>query len=302
MDYIREQFYFQDEFRFMLFETATRQALVHCHECLEINYVERGSGYYIIEQKSYPIQAGDIFIINNAERHMAVHGKDFSILVMLFDSNFVWENPKDYDFLGPFFNRSSHFSNRIRNDNESYLELCEYIQKIVKEYVDKKNGWRMVVKATVMLFLAVLYRYYQNNNELGGDIKNFHKSYERIRPILDYVHEHFAEHIGLEELAKQVMLSKTYMCSYFKEIMKLTIFEYIEQVRINHGCMLLKTTEIPITEIALQSGFNSISYFNRVFKKILGISPRVYKAETQNSEKSKYSAETKYSAITSEPY
>src|SRR5665647_424967 len=70
MDYIREQFHFRDEFHFMLFETVARQALIHCHECLEINFVQRGSGYYIIEQKSYPIQAGDIFIINNAERHM----------------------------------------------------------------------------------------------------------------------------------------------------------------------------------------------------------------------------------------
>jgi len=281
MDYIREQFHFKDEFHFMLFETVARQALIHCHECLEINFVQRGSGYYIIEQKSYPIKAGDIFIINNAERHMAVHGKDFSILVMVFDLKFVWENPKEYDYLGPFFNRSAQFSNRIRNDNESYLELCEYIQKIDKEYNEKKAGWRMVVKATVMLFLAFLYRYYQDNNELGGDIKNFHKSYERIRPILEYVHEHFAEPIELNELAKQVMMSKTYMCSYFKEIMKITIFEYIEQVRINNGCMLLKTTELSVTETALRSGFNSISYFNRVFKRILGISPRAYRAESK---------------------
>lgn len=283
MDYVREQFNFKDEFHFMLFETAARQALVHCHDCLEINYVLQGSGDYIIEQKNYPIQKGDIFIINNAERHMAVHDKDFSILVMVFDLQFIWDNAKEYDYLRPFFNRNDHFSNRIRTDNESYLELCNYIQKIVKEYEERLDGWQMIVKASVMLFLAVLYRYYQKNNELGGDIKSFHKSYERIRPILDYVHSHFLEPIGLDELAKQVMLSKTYMCSYFKDIMKMTIFEYIEQVRINHGCMLLKTSDSSITEIALQSGFNSTPYFNRIFKRILGTSPSAYRAESKYS-------------------
>jgi AraC-like DNA-binding protein len=137
-----------------------------------------------------------------------------------------------------------------------------------------------------MLFLAVLYRYYQNNNELGGDIRNSYKLYDRIYPILDYVNECFTETIELKELAKRTMMNKTYMCSYFKEVMNMTIFEYIMQVRINHGCLLLKTTNDTVTEIALKSGFNSAPYYNRVFKSIIGMSPNRYR------EKSKYSANT----------
>ena len=288
MNFIREHFEFDDSFRFQLFETQAIQDTIHCHNCLEINYVQQGSGHYLIEQKIYPVEAGDIFIINNAERHMAVHGEDFSLLVMIFDSSFVWENPQEYDYLEPFFNRNAQFSNRIRKDNEHYGELCEYIFKIEKEYKQQREGWQLVVKASVLLFLAVLYRYYKAGHELGGDSKNLYKQYERISPILDYLHEKYTEAIELEDLSKLVMMNKTYMCSYFKEVMGITIFEYLQKVRINQSCRLLRTTDLPITEVALESGFNGSSYFNRAFKELLGVTPREYRKSKDSASSSEY--------------
>lgn len=283
MNYIRERFCFEDGFRFRLFETSARQDIIHCHDCLEINYVKQGKGHYIIERQMYPVEPGDIFIINNAERHIAVHGEDFSLLVMIFDSGFVWENPEEYDYLEPFFNRNTRFSNRIRTGDEHYPELCEYLFRIDREYREKKEGWQLVVKAAVLLFLAVLYRYCKANHELGGEGKNIYKQYERINPILDYIHEKYAEQIVLEELAKKVLLNKSYMCTCFKEVMDMTIFEYIRKVRINNSCRLLRTTETPITEIALQSGYNGVSYFNRTFKELLGITPKEYRKNSKDS-------------------
>lgn len=283
MNYIREHFRFEEGFRFQLFETAAKQDTIHCHDCLEINYVKQGKGHYIIEQQMYPIEPGDIFIINNAERHMAVHGEDFTIMVMVFDSQFVWENPKEYDYLEPFFNRNTQFSNRIPGGNEHYTELCEQLFKINEEYQKKKEGWQLVVKASVLLFLAILYRYCKANHELGGEGKNIYKQYERINPVLDYIQENYQEQIVLEDLAKRAMLNKTYMCTFFKEVMDMTIFEYIQKVRINHSCRLLRTTKDPITEIALLSGYNGVSYFNRAFKELLGVTPKQYRITSKDS-------------------
>ncbi|WP_028553010.1 AraC family transcriptional regulator [Paenibacillus sp. UNC451MF] len=286
MNYIKEHIELPKEFPFKLLRIKSRQALIHCHECLEINLIVQGTGYYIIEEKHYPIQPGDIFIINNSERHMAVHEEAIEMIVMVFDLKFIWEQPFDYHFLGPFFDRSPQFSNRIRTESDSYKELCHSLEKIVIEYDSREIGWEMVVKATIMLFLSKLVRYYKKNDELGIDVKNHHRFHERIRPVMDYIHSHFDSPIELGILAERIRMSKTYLCTYFKDAMGITLFEYIEQVRVNHGCKLLKTTSLPITEIASLSGFNSTSYFNRVFKRILSISPRAYREESKYSSNS----------------
>lgn len=128
-----------------------------------------------------------------------------------------------------------------------------------------------------MLFLAVLYRYYQNNQELLQERKDFQKSYARISQVIKYINSHYREGITLEELAGQAHMNKTYLSTYFKEVMNIGIFDYIEQIRINQSCILLKTSQMPITEISLEVGFNSVSYFNRIFKRIVGVTPRVYR-------------------------
>lgn len=284
MEYIKEYFRFKDPFSFIMFETNSRQTLIHCHDCLEINYIEKGTGHYVIEDKTYPIQEGDIFIINNSEKHIAVHNGELTMLVIVFDPKFVWENPEEYNHLKPFFHRGTSFSNRIRREDENYTRLCTCFSQIHEEYSLKNDGWQLIIRATLMLFLALTYRYYLHNHELGEDVQAFRKSYERIRTLVEYINAHFSDPLTLEGLAEKALMNKTYLSTYFKDVMKINVFEYIEQVRINHACMLLKTTSLPITDISLDSGFNSVSYFNRIFKRIVGAAPSTYR------KKSKYSS------------
>ncbi|MFQ9985893.1 MAG: helix-turn-helix transcriptional regulator, partial [Lachnospiraceae bacterium] len=72
-------------------------------------------------------------------------------------------------------------------------------------------------------------------------------------------------------------MSPSYLSAYFSSVMKMRIFDYIEQVRVNHARLLLRSTELSVLEVALQSGFRSSSYFNRVFKKIMGMTPGQYR-------------------------
>ncbi len=279
MDYVHEEFDLSSDFPFQLFKTDGKQAMMHHHDFLEINLVISGSGYYIIEDQRYSINPGDIFIINNSERHMAVHDSDFYVLVIIFDTGFIWDSPEEFNYLKPFLDRNKSFKHKIDKNQDCYEELCSYIDKVAQENQLQVEGWQMVIKASILMFLALLYRYYKNNNEIGSEIGSFPKKYKRIKPILDYCYDHFSESISLDYLAKLVMLNKSYMCFSFKEVMNMTIFEYIEQIRINHACKLLIESDSPITEVAFESGFNSASYFNRVFKKNMDVSPKQYRKE-----------------------
>lgn len=277
MDYIKDSMVFDPNFPYRMFVSKSRQMYLHSHDFLEINYVKEGAGYYLIEEREYEIRQGDIFIINNQERHMAVHDGSLMLEVIVFDPAFLWERMQGYQFLEPFFNRSTVFTNCIRKEEEGYEKLLEAILNIRGEYEGRKQGWELFVKSWTQLFMAQLYRVYLKSQDESVRKEARHKTFTRLQPVLDYIHEHYLEQLELEELAKVAMMNKSYLCSCFKNTLHMRIFEYIDQLRINRACLLLSTTSESITDIAMMTGFNSVSYFNRIFKKVRGISPGNYR-------------------------
>ena len=96
----------------------------------------------------------------------------------------------------------------------------------------------------------------------------------QIKKIID---QQFNKPLTLEMLATHFQLSKTTIENAFKERYKITIHNYITQVRIQHACLYLKQPQYSIQEISLLCGFEDPSYFTKVFKKNMGISPKAYR-------------------------
>lgn len=97
------------------------------------------------------------------------------------------------------------------------------------------------------------------------------------RELLAYIQEHYMEKLSLLDLANQFHLSEKYISRYFKEHFQLTFTSYTNHLRLTCARKLLETTKLPITEIALRSGFSNISYFIRLFKNSYGVSPLQYR-------------------------
>lgn len=248
--------------------------MLHCHDCLELDLVEQGSGKYIIGGRLYPICKGDIFVINNLERHLAIHDDgEFTMTVVVFDSDYVWKK-YGQDYLKPFYQRGQNFSNRIHRENEGYAAMRKAFSNMLQETVSRRAGWEMVTEANANLLLALIYRHYQEKRELQ-DYPS--QSFDRISRALEYIDTHFVESITLDQLARETSLSRTHLCKCFKDITGQTLFTYIEQVRVQHACYLLSTSGKSLTETAMESGFENISYFNRVFKKVCGCTPGQYR-------------------------
>ncbi|HHX36494.1 MAG TPA: helix-turn-helix domain-containing protein [Clostridiaceae bacterium] len=101
--------------------------------------------------------------------------------------------------------------------------------------------------------------------------------HDMIYKSLQYIDANFQKPISLDDLANHVYLSKSYVSKLFKENVGCTFIEYLNKVRIEHSCDLLLTTDQPISEVALQSGFEDRSYFSKVFKRIMGLTPGQYR-------------------------
>jgi AraC-like DNA-binding protein/ligand-binding sensor protein len=94
-----------------------------------------------------------------------------------------------------------------------------------------------------------------------------------------YIHEHQTEEISLGQVAKAVNMSSYYFCKTFKKVVGINFTDYVARVRIEKSKNLLLNPNLRVSEIAFEVGFQSLTHFNRVFKKVLGQSPTEYRAQ-----------------------
>jgi len=115
--------------------------------------------------------------------------------------------------------------------------------------------------------------------------RNMTAAYERLRPytemteVLEYVRQHYAETIKIEDLAQLVHLSTSQFERRFRKLFQCTPLQHITQVRIRAACHLLSSGHDTVASIALDVGFYDHSHFTRSFKKAMGVSPREYRAQ-----------------------
>jgi YesN/AraC family two-component response regulator len=98
-----------------------------------------------------------------------------------------------------------------------------------------------------------------------------------VRQAMAFMHEHYAEPISREDMARHVGLSDDYLTTCFRKELGMTPVAYLTRYRINHARQLLSDTNQPITEIALAVGFSDSGYFSRVFRREVGVSPEAYR-------------------------
>lgn len=162
----------------------------------------------------------------------------------------------------------------FKADTEENLMITRCIDFILKEYSAKKTGYEHFINSGVQSIIGCLYRY-----ELLKDTDAFfdNKYIDKIMPALSYINIHYAEPINLETVSEAVNMNRSYFCRVFKIATHSTFTEYLNFVRVMKSEKQLTNHSDSISEIAMNVGFASVSYFNRVFKRFKGIPPSDYR-------------------------
>jgi AraC-like DNA-binding protein len=100
---------------------------------------------------------------------------------------------------------------------------------------------------------------------------------KRIEAIHEYLMKNYREDVSLEKLAGLVNMAEGSLCRFFKMNMGITIFEYLNKIKIEFACKLLMDQNHSMTEVCFDSGFNNLSHFNNQFKRITGVPPSEYR-------------------------
>lgn len=101
-----------------------------------------------------------------------------------------------------------------------------------------------------------------------------------LRPALEYIEKNYSRNISLDSMASICNISSSYFSKLFNKVVEDNFANYINKIRIKHAKQKLKTTDIPITNIALDLGFEDSGYFLKVFKKLEGVTPSAYRNNT----------------------
>ena len=157
---------------------------------------------------------------------------------------------------------------------DSAKELCEQLIDIyMAENDETESKITAQIKTKIILLQFILEMW-----EKGLVIENDTNGRNIVeKEMVSYIQQNFTGKISLKEFGEQFHLSEKYISRYFKEHFHITLSQYITYLRLEHAKQLLQDTDMPVTEVALQSGYQNVSYFIRSFKKTYGISPLKYR-------------------------
>ena len=159
-------------------------------------------------------------------------------------------------------------------------ELCEQLIEIYMAKTDESESKIAAQIKTKVILLQFILEMWEKGLVIENDT-NGRNIVEK--EMVSYIQQNFTGKISLKEFGEQFHLSEKYISRYFKEHFHITLSQYITYLRLEHAKQLLQDTDMPVTEVALQSGYQNVSYFIRSFKKAYAVSPLKYRKSDENS-------------------
>ena len=243
------------------------QIPVHWHDELEIIYVKSGCLTVNISGESYIGNPG----MRLSCRRVICISDYFTFLFPLKYISFRSDDLLDESLLEPLSSGHLMISPRI---GDAASGLCEQLADI---YMEKKEGAETDIAAQIRIKIVLLQFILEMWNK-GLVVENDTSGRNTVeKEMVSYIQQNYTGTISLKEFGEQFHLSEKYISRYFKEHFHITLSQYVTYLRLEHAKQLLQDTDIPITEIALQSGYQNVSYFIRSFKKTYEVSPLKYR-------------------------
>jgi len=249
---------------------------MHLHNEFEVLRIYEGKTVFYIYDNAYVIEEGDIIFVNSLVPHKTQIYKDSRAFFVQFSVD-ISSGDKSMH-LSKYLSRFINFDNEnvvVIKKNDSINEQISFLLESIRvENYERKHAYDEFIKADIHKIIAILFR-----EKIIKSPYSFFKTenVSKIAPVLEYIDTHFSEEIALSDLASLLNVNESYLCRMFKKSVNTSIVQYLNFVRVCKAEKMLLSTDKGISEIAFETGFSSVSYFNRIFKKHKFITPSMYK-------------------------
>ena len=256
---------------------------LHWHTAMEIIMPVRKKYTVVIDESPHTFHEGDIFITPPGTLHRLIapppgpDGDEGERLIILLDYGLIC-NVKGMDSLIHSLHPYALVSRK--EYPELNAQLCSYLDEISREYDNRIPFTEAYIYSLIIHFFVAIGRTNFNASEKFPGITSSkqHEYIEKFMDVCKYITNHCTENINVDDLADLAGFSKFHFSRLFKQFSGVSCYEYLTQKRINHAETLLIEPNISITEVAMRSGFGSLSTFNRIFKAAKHCTPSEYKS------------------------
>ncbi len=259
----------------------------HFHLGYEIYYLADGERTFFIKDRIVQVCKGMLVIINSNELHKTTDaGKsDYKRFVINFREKFLLSQNESINvYLNDFFNRINkqhYFILQLKASEQMYIENLFY--NMLDEIKCKSNGLEAFLHSFLMQMIIWTNRYLEDYST--PDFHHLSLKHQKVLEIVQYINNHYSEPISISFISKHYYISSFYLSRIFKEATGFTFLEYLTSIRIKEAQKLLTDSELKVSIISDIVGIGSISQFNRVFRRITGMSPMEYRNQNDIKEK-----------------
>lgn len=256
---------------------------LHWHHYNEIlvyptNSCAKRNPLILVDQIQYEMKPGDILMIWSSEMHAVESNSDSVLMGIQFPPSVLTDLPEFASFSHLF--RSYHL---ISAEDPQMVTLADYIQMKMQQIVEinKQRRHFYGVESLICLYeLFMQFGAHLQGTLLPQDITDRQgntKTIDKINAACRYISENCDKDLTLDSVAEMVGFSSCYFSRIFKQTIQRNFVEYLTLQRLKRAQTLMSDSDNPITSIAMESGFKSISTFNRVFQRYKGCSPSEFK-------------------------
>lgn len=262
---------------------TTRNVPWHWHPGIEFFAVKSGAVRFSLETGEYIFKKGEGGFINRNVLHAtAIAGNDGCKMLTFIFSPGLFTGGEENE-LYRRIESSLEVLNQLPmiplNQRESWKkEIMECMDEAYEAYREENAVGEILLMEKMMHIWRLIVQYGPNQTgeaETAGKVQ----TQIRLKQMLEYIHEHYAEPVTLEEIAKAAGISVRECTRSFQNGIRMSPVAYLIQYRIEKAQELLCMTDQSVTEVGIQTGFNDSSYFARMFRRCTGETPKRYQRE-----------------------
>lgn len=246
----------------------------HWHKEIEIVVLYEGNVSLETAKESIILKKGDGVFINSEELHYFKKlGDEKCVLISyVFDKSLVIGDK------GSIIERK-YIEPLVQNKTLSLFKISETLsrklEEVFFEYEDKKFGVEINIRN---ILSSVLLEIIIENREKLIEKKTYKNlDNQRIKGMLDFIQKNYSNELTLKEIGEAVFIGERETLRCFARTIGISPIEYLKKYRVKVAANLLTTTDLPVTEICIQCGFNSPSYFSKSFQRVFNVTPREYR-------------------------
>jgi AraC-like DNA-binding protein len=253
----------------------------HWHEEMELMLITEGTIRIQLDMAEYELKPGQAVFVGSGVLHGAfpVDRSGCSLYAVVFHPDFLASRNEDalqQHYLDPIIDRHLILPSVIRGDTQQEQMLIERLRSLIRANLDKQSAYELITKSDLLMIFAILLSHGQ---AIVAPSRTETQHVERLKQVLSYIQHHYHEPIRLKDLADVLGMSEEHFCRFFKKTMKRSPVSYMNEYRMQQAKILLADSDSKILDIALQVGFDNLSYFITVFKNYCGLTPSQYRKQ-----------------------